>query len=164
MLRQETDRLAPDADFDVFYREQYARLVRALILLAGPSDAEDLAQEALSRVFERWERVSGMESPEGYLYRTALNVHRTVWRRRRRRSDTDAVSEVSTDAVDERLTILAAVSTLPRKQREALVLVEWLGFGAREAGAILGIEAVSVRSRLMDARNRLRPLLGGFDD
>jgi hypothetical protein len=38
-----------------------------------------MAQEAFLRVWQRWDRVAPMERPEGYLYRTAMNV----WRSRR---------------------------------------------------------------------------------
>jgi RNA polymerase sigma-70 factor (ECF subfamily) len=167
MLREETARSASDVDFDGFYREQYGRLVRALLLLTGePSEAEDLAQEALSRVFERWERVRTMDSPEGYLYRTALNLNRKRLRRlavRTRRAITMRSPERDLSTIDDRLAVLAAVATLPRAQREALVLVEWLGLETKEAAEILGIAPASVRSRLMDARRNLRERLGGSD-
>jgi len=58
---------------------------------------------------------------------------------------------------------LRAVASLSRPQREALVLVDWLGFDAEEAGRVLGIEAVSVRARLHRARTALRKRFGGAD-
>ncbi|MGH2764295.1 MAG: sigma factor, partial [Actinomycetota bacterium] len=52
--------------FEEFFRSTYGRLMGALLLLTGDAaEAEDLAQEALVRVFERWERVQMMDSPEG---------------------------------------------------------------------------------------------------
>jgi len=166
-MRRELERLAAEGDFDGFYRAQYVRLVRALLLLTGDAgEAEDLAQEALSRVYERWERVSAMDSSEGYLFRTALNLHRKRARRLRigaRAEASAGTPNVDEASIDDRLTVLAAVAKLTRGQREALVLVEWLGFDATEAGEILGIRPVSVRSRLMDARRNLRRRLGGID-
>jgi DNA-directed RNA polymerase specialized sigma24 family protein len=54
MLEQETEQRAVRVEFGSFYRDQYARLVRALLLLTSdPDEAVDLAQEALSRVYER---------------------------------------------------------------------------------------------------------------
>lgn len=44
----------------------------------------------------------------------------------------------------------------PGPQREALVLIEWLGYSAEEAGPLLGIQAASVRGRLHRAREGLR--------
>jgi RNA polymerase sigma factor (sigma-70 family) len=168
MLPQERVSLAADGTFESFFGEHHARLVRALLLMTGdPTEAEDLAQEAFSRVYERWDRVAGLESPQGYLYRTALNLNRKRLRRlavHQRRSALARGAEVDPlAAADDRVMILAAVARLPRGQREALVLVEWLDLSTAEAGRILGIEPVSVRSRLMDARRNLRGRLGGID-
>jgi RNA polymerase sigma-70 factor (ECF subfamily) len=68
------------------------------------------------------------------------------------------------DAADRRLDLLRAIRSLPRAQREALVLVEWLGYSAEEAGPLLGIEAASVRGRLHRARESLRQRYGGSDE
>ena len=43
------------------------------------AEAEDLAQEAFTRVFERWETVA-MEDPAGYLHPTAMNLLRNQYR------------------------------------------------------------------------------------
>jgi DNA-directed RNA polymerase specialized sigma24 family protein len=64
-------------DFEAFFQSEYTRPVRALYLLSGDrADAEDAAQEAMARVYERWDRVREMDAPDGYLYRVALHVER----------------------------------------------------------------------------------------
>ena len=156
-----------DLDFTAFFAEHNERLVRACLLLTGRVvEGEDLAQESMARVLERWDRVSEMDDPEGYLYRTALNVHRKALRRlavaARRQVTHDPTDE--SDAADRRLDLLRAIRSLPRAQREALVLVEWLGYSAEEAGPLLGIEAASVRGRLHRARESLRQRYGGSDE
>jgi RNA polymerase sigma-70 factor (ECF subfamily) len=45
------------------------------------SEAEDIGQEAFLRVWERWDRVSAMENPAGYLHQTAIYVFRDRSRR-----------------------------------------------------------------------------------
>jgi RNA polymerase sigma factor (sigma-70 family) len=155
-------------DFEAFYRHEYARLVRALLLLVrDPTDAEDLAQEALSRVFERWDQVRQMQSPQGYLYRTALNLNRKRIRRMlvhaRRAAFLRPPEQPDLSPIDDRVTVRAAVLSLPRGQREALVLVELIQLETTEAAQILGIAPASVRSRLMDARRNLRVRLEGPD-
>ena len=63
--------------FEDFFMAEHERLFKALYMLTGNRDeADDLAQEALLRAYERWDRVGGMDSPAGYVYRTALNLHR----------------------------------------------------------------------------------------
>ena len=50
--------------FEEFFRAEYARLVRALMVLtSNRAEAEDIAQEAMTRAYERWRRVSTMELP-----------------------------------------------------------------------------------------------------
>jgi RNA polymerase sigma-70 factor (ECF subfamily) len=152
--------------FDAFFLEHHARLVRACLVLSGdPAEAEDLAQEAMARVLERWDRISGMADPEGYVYRTALNLHRNAVRRLARAARRRVVPTPTdeAEATDRRLDLLWAIRSLPRTQREALALVEWLGYTAEEAGAMLGIDAVSVRGRLHRARRTLRERCGGPD-
>jgi RNA polymerase sigma factor (sigma-70 family) len=155
-------------DFREFFETEYRRLAKALFLVAGdPLEADELAQEALVRVFERWDRVRVMDSPAGYLYRTALNLNRSRLRRLASRvrhplsvsPEPDPLAGV--EARDEVRRYLAA---LPRGQREAVVLIEWLGMGAEQAGAILGIDASTVRVQFSRARRALRTMAGTRDE
>ncbi len=153
-------------DFEVFFRAEYTRLSRAMLLLTGDrAEAEDLAQESMSRVYERWERVRRMDSPTGYLYRTALNLNRKRLRRLAVHAKRVAAMRLpdALQIAEDRVEALRAVASLPAPQREALVLVEWLGYDAEEAGKILAIEAASVRGRLHRARKTLHERLGGSD-
>ncbi len=60
---------------------------------------------------------------------------------------------------DDRDRIRRALATLPANQREAIVLVEWLGFSDAEAGQVLGISPGAVRVRISRARASLRLLI-----
>lgn len=61
--------------FETFFRAHYPSVVRALVVVSGGEpEAEELAQEAFAGALERWERVRAMESPVGYVYRTAALV------------------------------------------------------------------------------------------
>ncbi len=156
-----------DLDFEGFFRAEYPRLATALHLLIGDrAEAEDVAQEALSRVYERWDRVRAMDSPTGYLYRTALNLQRKRARRLARRPPPPAADPSPDPAAvaERRAAIRDALRSLSAEQREALVLVEWLGMDAAETGALLGISAGSVRARVHQAREALRARFGGSDD
>ena len=68
------------------------------------------------------------------------------------------------NALYDRDAIGRALSVLSRGQREAVVMVEWLGMTDDEAGALLGISPVTVRVRIHRARAVLRPLLREGDD
>jgi RNA polymerase sigma factor (sigma-70 family) len=150
---------APDDDFERFFRGSYDRLVRALVPTTRSVDAaEELVQEAMARAYDRWARVSTMESPTGYVYATAVNLHRRQFRRRLmhlRTQERPAVAQDPADLAMARADLLAAVGRLPREQRDAVMLVDWLGLDSATAGRLLGIEASSVRARTHRARHTL---------
>ncbi len=59
-----------------------------------------------------------------------------------------------------RLELADAIASLPTGQRQAFMLVEWLGMSSQEAARILGIAPASVRTRIYRARATLRRRLG----
>jgi RNA polymerase sigma-70 factor, ECF subfamily len=149
--------------FEEFYRSEFPRLVRSMYLLVPDLDeAQELAQEAMVRVYERWDRVSVMESPGGYLYRVATNLNR-----RRIRSIASRARGLLTlgallhheEADPGRQDLADAISSLSVRLREAFMLVDWLGMDSVEAAHILRIEPASVRSRVQRARRELRAQL-----
>jgi RNA polymerase sigma factor (sigma-70 family) len=159
---------APDLDFEGFFSHEYPRLVRALFLLCGDrAEAEDLAQEALARTYERWDRVKAMESATGYVYRIALNLHRRHLRRAKVLSSKLRPSDAEGNAVAEaemRTDIVRTLLALPRDLRAALILHEWMGLTSDEAGKIMGIKPGSARARLHRARAAFRERLGDDHD
>lgn len=163
-MAEERSRGAEQADFMDFFQAEYETLLRAMYLFTGNRyEAEELAQDSFVKACERWDRVGRMDNPIGYLYRTAVNAHKSSLRRAgiavRR-----ALSQEQPDPIsesDDRDQIRRALATLPVGQREALVLVEWLGLSDVEAGHILGVSSGAVRVRISRARAALRPLTEG---
>lgn len=157
-------------DFEDFYRTEFPSLVRAMFLLVPDVDeAQELAQEAMVRVYERWDRVSAMASPGGYLYRVATNLNRRRIRSlavRARRLRTLGAAMRDEEIGPTRRDLVDAISALSVRLREAFMLVDWLGMSSDEAGRILHITPASVRSRVHRARRELRARLlpEGDDD
>jgi DNA-directed RNA polymerase specialized sigma24 family protein len=57
--------------FEAFFEDVKDRLLRVLSVITGSrGEAEDLAQEAFTRMFERWDEVGHMDDLAGYLHRT----------------------------------------------------------------------------------------------
>jgi RNA polymerase sigma-70 factor (ECF subfamily) len=166
-----TDRPAPPPAFEAFFSAEYARLARALYLVTGDAaEAEDVAQEAMVRMYERWDRVSRADSPTAYLYRAAMNLHRSRMRRLKVRArrllpggPPAAPVPDPAEAAEVRDEIDRALDALPASQREAVVLVEWLGLSTEEAGRALGITPIAVRVRLSRARATVQQAIGGDD-
>src|SRR5438552_6937806 len=68
--------------FARFCRDHHASVVRMVFLITGDrQEAEDLAQEAFARAFERWKSVSALERPEAWVQRVAANLAVSWWRR-----------------------------------------------------------------------------------
>ena len=149
--------------FEEFFQEEYADLVRALYLLtANQSEAEELAQETMARIYAQWDRVRSMDSPGGYAYRVAVNLNRQRVRHlavRMRRALAMRPNPNSQEAPDIRTELKEAIRSLSTGQREAFLLIEWLGFTAEEAARTLRIAPGSVRARVHRARAVLKERL-----
>jgi RNA polymerase sigma-70 factor (ECF subfamily) len=161
----DTDRLPED--FETFFVDHRDGLFGALWLVTRDRhEAEDLAQDAFLKVWERWDRVGSMDDPTGYLYRTGMNLLRN--RRRRallavKRAVHLAAADEWIDAVDERDAVMRALGSLTRGQRTALVLTDLLQMTSEEAGRILGVRPSTVRVLAARGRNTLRERMGDDD-
>jgi RNA polymerase sigma factor (sigma-70 family) len=155
--------MPPDREppsFEAFFEDEKDRLLRALSVITGSrGEAEDLAQEAFTRVFERWETVGQMGDPAGYLHRTAMNLFRSQYRRARlalQRVASLAPPRDVFEAVEERDLATQALARITPRQRAALVLTEALGYSGEETGRLLGIKASTVWALTHQAREALR--------
>ncbi len=138
----------------------------ALCRLQNAADAEDVYQDVFLRLLEQRAIHWDGKHLKAWLIRTALNRCADLGRLRQRRG-TLSLEEVPDMArpVDEAAAELwDAVARLPEKLRTAVHLFYGEGYESGEIGALLGIPAATVRSRLRRARTELRDLLGGFDD
>jgi RNA polymerase sigma factor (sigma-70 family) len=154
---------ADPGSFQEFFEANGNRLYGALrVITRDPHEAEELAQEAFVRVWERWDRVRTMEDPVGYLYRTAMNRYRSGLRRRSvaARVRPQPVQRDEFDAADARSAVNAALARLTPRQRAALILTDLLGYTSEEAGRILGVKAVTARVLASQAMAAMRTVIG----
>jgi len=152
--------VAVEHSFEDFFELEQERLLRVLWMVTGNlQEAEDIVQDAFLRVWERWPKVSAMESPTGYVHHVAINIFRNRYRRARLGLRKAIGSDPPVDAfgsADDRISVSNALRSLTRKQRAALVLTELLGYPADEAGRMLGVRSSTVRSLSSTARAALR--------
>lgn len=161
----------------------YALLYR---LTEDAEEARDLTQETFLQAFRSIAHFRGEADLRTWLYRIALNQARNRWRwwRRRRRASTVSLDEPDDDGrrpLSERLrderardperqalaseresVILAALRTLARPYREAVVLRDIEGLSYEEVAAALEISIGTVKSRLSRGRAELRHKLEGM--
>lgn len=149
-------------DLEKFCFSARRRLVGALSLYLGDAGvAEELANEALMRAVDRWAEVRLMTNPEGWLHTVAFNLARSRFRRlaaERRahaRLATQEPPEERLDAADA-LTVRAALSRLPRRQRQAIVCRYYLDMSAMDTGDAMGCSAGTVKVHLRSALATLR--------
>jgi RNA polymerase sigma factor (sigma-70 family) len=154
----------PDLDrsFEDFFQAESDTLFRRMWLVCGdPSEAEEVVQDSFVRIWERWERVQRIEDPKAYLYRTAMNVFRSRYRRgllALRRAVSQVQPRDDFAAADARETVRRALATLTPRQRAAIVMTELLGFSSSETGRILGIRPGTVRALASQGRAAFREL------
>jgi len=148
------------ASFEDFFDVERARLFGALSVMTGNRhEAEEIMQDAFLRLWERWERVSAMDEPVGFLYRTAMNLYRKRLRRAAvamRKVANLLPSDDALAAVEARDQATRLLRTLTPREREALVLTAYLGYSTEEAGRLLGIKANTVRVLTARARASLK--------
>lgn len=155
---------AAESDFDILYRDVWPKAVTsAHRIVANRSVAEELAQEAFTRAFERWPAVSGHPCPAAWILRATLNLAISDRRRRRIPSQPEALT-----SHDEHTTIglvvREALTKLSRKQQQAIVLRYIGGCEEAEIAAAMGITPGSVKTHLSRGRARLAQLIGGDPD
>jgi RNA polymerase sigma-70 factor, ECF subfamily len=150
--------------FEGFFEETHQRLFAALCLATGNRyEAEEIMQDAFLALWQRWENVSAMDDPTGYLFRTAMNLFRKRLRRAAvaaRRTLALAPREDAFEAIDEQDALMRAMRGLSPRERTAVVLTAILGFSSQEAGKILGVKDSTVRVLAKRAREAMRPMVG----
>ena len=155
---------AAAAEFSEFAHSRWPGLVRLGYAVTGDRDqAQDLAQTALANAYASWSRVRKADDPDAYLRRIVLNAHLGSFRKRRVTErltgyPPDMLAPVPDPAGQhgDRATVIAALGTLPRRQREVLVLRYWLDLTEAQVAATLGCSVGNVKSQTSRALSRLR--------
>jgi RNA polymerase sigma-70 factor (sigma-E family) len=148
--------------FEDFARTQGTGLLRLAFALSGDRGrAEDVAQEALARVYLRWRR---LDDPLPYARRIVVNATRDHWRRLGRREvvglpEYDVVAADLGGPVVVRAALMAALRGLPHGQRAVLVLRYWQDLTEADTAAALGVSVGTVKSQAHRAVAALRTAL-----
>ena len=137
--------------------------------LRESNDADDAFQATFLILVRRAGAIRKRSSLGPWLHGVALRVARSARKCARRRRDRERVdagpgpgpeeSLAHVDRLDEAPILHEEVDRLPAKYREPLVLCYFQGLTHDEAASQLGWPVGTVRSRLAEARVRLRPRL-----
>jgi RNA polymerase sigma-70 factor (ECF subfamily) len=158
-----------------FLATDYPKVVGAVALISGSrAAAEDAVQEALARAWERSERGERIESLKAWVMTVALNQVRSGFRRLRSerrarlRAGPGAWTEMagglpSVPGAERSVDVRRALSSLPRRQREATVLRYYLDLDVAEIARVLRINEGTAKTTLHRARRALAEALGEED-
>jgi RNA polymerase sigma-70 factor (sigma-E family) len=133
------------------------RLLRTAVLLTGDHHrAEDLVQEALTKVSVRWRRLHD-QFPDAYARQVMVRDNITWWRRHRRESVTEPPELLATDpSVDRRIVLEHALARLTPRQRTVVVLRYYSDLTEEQAAEAMGVAVGTVKSQTHLALRRLR--------
>lgn len=154
--------LPVDGFSEFFDREVLGQVQRAALLLGSSEEANDVVQEAMVRLYQRWDQI---EEPGSYLNRTVLNLCRDWGRRQATGRRVQVVMKTATTLstvsdVPPGTELLGDVlAELPFNQRAAVVLKYWGGLSTAEIAAELGCSTGSVGPWITRALLRLREAL-----
>lgn len=154
-------------DFEAWVSARSDALLRfAYVLTGDPNLAEDAVQDALTTACARWSRVSRADDVEAYVKRMIVNAHISWWRRFRRREAPAAepalAMPTSTDGSGDRAeaeAVWALCSTLPDRQRAAVVLRFYEQLSYAEIAALLHCAEATARSSVHRALAALKVTL-----
>lgn len=152
--------------FDAFASRNHARLVGALRLYCGNLEvAEDAAADTMVKLLVDWDRVSGKDSPEAWMYRVAFNTVKSSYRRRS--AESRALARMGPDKrVDEAPDVTTlhvvreAVAALPKRQAQAVVCRYFLDMDVTESARVMGVTPGSLKVYTSRGLSRLRQVLG----
>ena len=148
-----------ERDFTTFV-EQYERVLReALSAAFGVDVGREATADALAHAWQRWERISRMDNPVGYLYVVGRNRARRLLRHR------SAVSvrypaPVPESAPSFEPALAGALAQLSERERAVVLLLHGFDWSMSEVAATLDISKGTVQSYAERAMAKLRARIG----
>ena len=146
------------AAFERLVREHQVPVWRFLChFLGDPALADDITQETFLRAYRNLAGFAHQSRFSTWLFQIARNAGIDALRARDRSARLlEVVPELAARPSPEGGAELSAgLEALSPKLREALLVVEVLGYRYREAAVILGVPEGTVKSRVHQARERL---------
>jgi RNA polymerase sigma-70 factor (sigma-E family) len=153
-----------EREFDDFYVSTRQRVVAFLHAVGGEqAEAQDAAQEAYERAWQRWSTISTYDDPEAWVRQVGYRLVLSRWRKARNRvaAYRRHGPSRSADAPSENtVAVVTALRRLPPDLRQAVTLHYLFDLPVAEVARQTGAPVNTVKSRLLRARQSLAGLLG----
>jgi RNA polymerase sigma-70 factor (sigma-E family) len=160
-----------DADEAVgrLYVAHYRGLVRlSALLLRDVGEAEEVVQDAFVAMHGRWGRLHDPDKAVAYLRQSVVNRSRSALRHRGVRDRHQPAPPSYVPSAEqyallgqEQETIVAALRTLPQRQREAIVLRYYADLSEADTALAMGVSRGAVKSHTSRGMAALRRSLEG---
>jgi RNA polymerase sigma-70 factor, ECF subfamily len=154
-------------EFAELYDAAYGRVVaHAYAITADLGDAQELAQEAFLRTWQRWSQIRRYHDPTAWVMRVAHNLALSRWRRARTAARglwRMGSPESSPSPGPESVALVRALQQLPAVQRRALVMHHMADMSVAAIATEEGVAVGTIKARLSRGRAALAPLLADVD-
>jgi len=149
------------------YTTHYRSLVRlAVLLVRDVATAEEVVQDSFIAMHAAWRRLRDTEKALSYLRQSVVNRSRSVLRHRvvvdknaPKPAPDMPSAEQGAISLLERSAVIAALRTLPPRQREALVLKYYADLSEAQIATAMGISRGAVKSHTARGVAALRVVL-----
>jgi RNA polymerase sigma-70 factor (ECF subfamily) len=133
----------------------------ALRSLADPDVAQDVCQDTFLRAFRAYRGLPPEANHRAWLYRIASNLCHDTLRRRSRRQmplDDSIAAHDCLDGNDRELAgaVVLFVHSLPRRQRQAMILRKFQEMSYDEIGEVLGCTPETARASVYQALRKVK--------
>lgn len=155
----QADSVATPSEFDAWARPHLLTMHRFAMRLVGATDAEDLAQVALTQA---WRKRETFDPTRGSAQAWLLAIVAGQARRHRRFTEGAPADHLDVATTDQALDVdlERAIAALAERQRLAVTLFYTLDLPLNDVAAVMACAPGTVKATLNQARSRLRELLG----
>jgi RNA polymerase sigma factor (sigma-70 family) len=156
-----TDR---DLHFTAAFEELYAHAMRVALRIVGErAAAEDVAAEASTRAYDRWDQ-TGDARARLVAWTVRVTTNLAIDATRRREAPAEHIEPHGAtnpaDAVAVRLALIAALQALPERQRQAVALRHLADLSQEQVARALGVRPGTVAQHVHRGMTALRLALG----
>lgn len=147
-------------EFESWYRNEYSGVLAVVVIATGGDLrlAEEATADSFLKAFERWGEVAGMDRPDAWVKRVAINNAKSLRRRARRwvPFTHDLQLQTDDDVLPDRSDIWKHLAGLTPRQRRSLVLRYVDDLSQKGVAASLGVSEGTASATLSQARRKVR--------
>ena len=132
--------------------DKYSAMVisQAYFYLKDPQRAEDICQDVFLRLYNKKPLLPDAQSEKAYILRVTINACKDYLKSAWNRTVVD---------MEQKQLLLDCVMELPDIYKDVILLFYYQELSTEEIARVLGVPGVTVRTRLMRARDKLQTLL-----